>query len=224
MIVAPTDAEMHTPETPDAAEHLENDSAPEDSSTGTSGDASQQSNGDNDSASVESENNTTHRTWRERMSWVLVFSALPLMSLVLAAGAGYLRWQESSSHSTQQAEVEVMQAARDTTVAMLNYRPESVDKDLSAAQQRLTGSFKDAYASLVHDVVIPGAKQKAITAVANVVAEATVNASWRHAVVLVFVDQTITMGSDAPTDTASSVRVTLANVNGSWLVSGFDPV
>ena len=39
-----------------------------------------------------------------------------------------------------------------------------------------------------------------------------------------FVDQTVVVGSDAPTNTASSVRVTLEKVGGRWLISGFDPI
>ncbi|EUA23488.1 hypothetical protein I553_5098 [Mycobacterium xenopi 4042] len=39
-----------------------------------------------------------------------------------------------------------------------------------------------------------------------------------------FVDQTVTVGNDAPTDTASTVRVTLDKVGGHWLISGFDPI
>jgi Mce-associated membrane protein len=51
-----------------------------------------------------------------------------------------------------------------------------------------------------------------------------VSATSDHAVVLVFVDQTVTVGRDAPSNTASSVRVTLDKVKGRWLVSGFDPI
>jgi Mce-associated membrane protein len=43
-------------------------------------------------------------------------------------------------------------------------------------------------------------------------------------VVLLFVDQTVTVGQGAPTNTASSVRVTLDKVDGRWLISQFDPV
>jgi Mce-associated membrane protein len=77
---------------------------------------------------------------------------------------------------------------------------------------------------LTHDVVIPGAKQKQISAAAAVAAAASVSADPRHAVVLVFVDQTTTVGADKPSDSASSVRVTLDKVDGKWLMSGFDPV
>jgi Mce-associated membrane protein len=72
--------------------------------------------------------------------------------------------------------------------------------------------------------VIPGAKQKRISAMANVPAAASVSASANHAVVLVFVNQSTTIGDDAPTSTASSVRVTLDKVQSRWLISQFDPV
>lgn len=86
-----------------------------------------------------------------------------------------------------------------------------MDTDLGAARDRLTGEFKDSYTSLTHDVVIPGSKQKHISAVANVPAAASMSASADHAVVLVFVNQTVTVGNDPPTDTASNVRVTVSN-------------
>jgi Mce-associated membrane protein len=55
-------------------------------------------------------------------------------------------------------------------------------------------------------------------------AAASVSADPGHAVVLVFVNQTVTMGTGVPTDTASSVRITLDKVDGRWLISKFDPV
>ncbi|CAG6939289.1 hypothetical protein PICSAR126_04561 [Mycobacterium avium subsp. paratuberculosis] len=38
-------------------------------------------------------------------------------------------------------------------MALLSYRADSVDKDLAAARDRLTGEFKDAYAELTRQVV-----------------------------------------------------------------------
>jgi Mce-associated membrane protein len=77
---------------------------------------------------------------------------------------------------------------------------------------------------LISDVVIPGAKQKQISTTATVPAAASVTAESRHAVVLVFVDQTVVVGSDAPADTTSAIRVTLDKTSGHWLVSQFDPI
>ena len=107
---------------------------------------------------------------------------------------------------------------------MLSYKPDTVEQQLTAARDRLTGSFRNEYTDLTNNVVIPGAKQKQISAVANVPEAASVSANPGHAVVLVFVDQTVTVGNDVPTDTASSVRVTLDKVGDRWLISQFDPV
>lgn len=110
-------------------------------------------------------------------------------------------------------------------MALLSYRPDTVEKDLSSAQDRLTGTFRDSYVSLIHDVVIPGAKQKQISAVATVPAVGAVSATQNHAVVvLVFVNQTIIIGTDPPGNTASSVKVTLDKIGTRWLISGFEPV
>ena len=76
----------------------------------------------------------------------------------------------------------------------------------------------------MNTVVIPGAREKKISAVAQVPAASSVSASPAHAVALLFVNQTVTIGKDAPTNTTSSVRVTLDKVGGKWLVSGFEPV
>jgi Mce-associated membrane protein len=131
---------------------------------------------------------------------------------------------DNSVRNSDVARVEAMQAAKDSTIAMLSYKPDSVEQQLNAARGLLTGDFRDSYTSLINDVVIPGAKQKQISAVATVPAIASVSADPHHAVVLVFVNQTVVVGQDAPTDTASSVRVTLEKSGESWLISKFDPV
>ena len=111
-----------------------------------------------------------------------------------------------------------------STIAILSYKPETVDRDLKAAANRLAEPFRQQYTQLVNDVVAPGAKQQHITALATVPAAASVSATGKHAVVLVFVDQTTTIGNDAPTQSTSSVRVNLEKVDGRWLISQFDPV
>ncbi|WP_420715821.1 hypothetical protein [Mycobacterium sp. 663a-19] len=142
----------------------------------------------------------------------------------MAMGAGYLKWYDSSARDARLAAGESVRAASDGAVAMLSYRPDSVDKDLGAARDRLTGALKDSYSSLTHDVVIPGSKQKMISAAASVPAAASVSASPNHAIVLMFINQTITVGNEPPTNTASRVRVTLDKVNSRWLISSFDPI
>ena len=162
----------------------------------------------------------------KRIAWsrVLAFGMLPAVALLIASAAAFLKWEDSSSREDDTARIESVQAARDSTIALLSYRPDTVEKDLGAARERLTGNFRDSYTSLTHDVVIPGAKQKQISAVATVPAASSVSASGTHAVVMVFVNQTVIIGQDAPTDTASTVRVSLDKVEGRWLISQFEPI
>ncbi|WP_083138205.1 hypothetical protein [Mycobacterium alsense] len=159
-----------------------------------------------------------------RRQRIITYVLPGVLALLLACAAGFLKWQESSARGADTARAESVRAATDATVALLSYRPDTVEKDLEAARSRLTGPFLDAYTKLTHEVVIPGAKQKQISAVASIPAAASTSASARHAVVLLFVNQTIVVGHDAPTSTASSVRVTLDKVDDRWLVSQFDPV
>ncbi|WP_233213601.1 hypothetical protein [Mycobacterium hubeiense] len=163
---------------------------------------------------------------KRRVNWsrVLAFVVLPALALVLALGAGYLKWQDNSVRDSERAAQESVQAAKDSTVAILSYAPDKVEEQLTGARDRLTGEFRDSYTSLTNDVVIPGAKEKQISAVATVPAAASVSADPNHAVVLLFINQTVTVGQEAPTNTASSVRVTLDKVGDRWLISKFDPV
>ena len=161
-----------------------------------------------------------------RINWsrVLAYGVLPGLALLLALAAGFLKFQDSSGRDADLGRIEATRAARDSTVALLSYRPDTVERDLGAARDRLTGQFKDAYTSLTRQLVIPGSKQKQISAVATVQAAASVSADPDHEVVLVFVNQTTIVGNSAPAYTASSVRVMLDKIDGRWLISGFDPV
>jgi Mce-associated membrane protein len=161
-----------------------------------------------------------------RFSWtrIVAMGVLPVSALLLALGDGYLRWLDGSAHASRAAAEESVKAATDSTIAILSYRPETVDRDLTGAAGRLTGGFRQQYTQLVKDVVAPGAEQQHISAVATVPAAASVSATENQAVVLVFIDQTTTIGNDAPTQTTSSVRVTLERVHDRWLISQFDPV
>ncbi|MGX9787852.1 hypothetical protein [Mycobacterium sp. MMS18-G62] len=161
---------------------------------------------------------------RLRAKVILAYGVLPGLALLLAAGAGFLKYQAESVRQSQVATIESVQAASDSTIALLSYQPDTADKQLPAARERLTGTFRDEYTKLITDVVIPGAKQKKISAIATVPAAASMSATPNHAVVLLFIDQSVVIGSDAPTATSSTVRVTLQKDRGRWLISQFDPL
>jgi Mce-associated membrane protein len=173
--------------------------------------------------SADAADNSRHR-FRTTAARAVVFGLLPAIALLLACGLGWLKWWESGNRAAEAASAESVKVATDTTIALLSYQPDTVDKELVSARDRLTGTFRDSYTSLTNDVVIPGAKQKHISAVATVPAATAVSSTKGHAVVLVMVNQTTVVGTDAPTQTATSIKVTLDKVDGQWLVSDFSPI
>lgn len=146
------------------------------------------------------------------------------VAALLVVSAVWLFWDAHSRRSADRAGVAARQAARDSIVAMLSYRPETVEKDLDAARERLTGRFLDDYTQLIKTVVIPDAKKRAITAAAQVPSTAVVSAENDRVLVLAYVDQTMTVGTERPTVTASTVRVSMEKVDGRWLIAAFDPI
>jgi Mce-associated membrane protein len=160
----------------------------------------------------------------DRVNWlrVLVYGVLPGLALLLAMAAGLLKWQDASIRDVDIARSQSIKAARDSAIALLSFRSDTVEKEVAAARERLTGGFRDTYTQVTREVLIPNAKEQHVSAVASVPAAASVSATQNRAVVLVFVDQTVTIGNSPPTDTSSGVRVTLDKTGGRWLVSGFD--
>ncbi len=154
---------------------------------------------------------------------LVAFGLLPALALLLAGTAGWLKWLDSSV-VTQGAMAEPVAAAKDATAALLSYQADTVEEDLLAAQDRLTGEFKDSYLQLANEVVIPGSKEQGISAVATVPAAAPVSATPKQVVVLLFVNQTVVVGNDPPTDTSSVVRVSMEKLSDRWLVSDFEAI
>ncbi|WP_445169952.1 hypothetical protein ACTXG7_11930 [Mycolicibacterium sp. Dal123E01] len=125
--------------------------------------------------------------------------------------------------STQARQV-VMDVAKTSVVKLLSYTPENVDTTLNEAVALTTGEFRDSFTQLIRDVVIPGARQKNITAISTVPAVAVESLTADTAKLIVFIDQTVTTGSAEPELIPSSVRLRLENVNGAWLVATFTPL
>lgn len=157
-------------------------------------------------------------------SRILVFGVLPGLALLLALTAGFLKYVDNSVRDNQSAGIESLQVAKGSTVALLSYKPDTVEKQLTDARSLLTGEFLSSYTNFTTNVVIPRAKQQKISASSQVPAAASVSANPDHAVALLFVNQTVVVGENQPYDNVSAVRVTLDKVGDKWLISRFDPV
>jgi len=181
---------------------------------------------DCDTADVDAAHLDSLKAQRRRRACVhvLAYGFIPGLIMLSAVAVGYLRWQDFSARDLRTARAESVHAATDSTIKMLSYRPDTVENDLASAGNRMTGTFRDSYTQLIRDVVIPGSKQRRISAVATVPAAASVSVTPSRAVVLLFVNQSIIVGTDPPSSTASSVKVTLDRVNNHWLISDFTPI
>lgn len=131
----------------------------------------------------------------------------------------------SVDQQIQERQKQVTGAARDGTVALLSYAPETLDKDLANAKSHLTGEFLKYYSQFTDQIVAPAARQKGVKTEATVARAAVSELHADSAVVLVFVNQ-VTTSKDRPDPAlaTSSVVVKLANTEGHWLISEFNPV
>lgn len=125
----------------------------------------------------------------------------------------------------QERQKQVTDAARDGTVALLSYAPDTLDKDLANAKSHLTGEFLKYYSQFTDQIVAPAAKQKGVKTEATVARAAVSELNPDNATVLVFVNQ-VTTSKDRPDPAlaTSSVMVKLTKTGGRWLIAEFNPI
>jgi Mce-associated membrane protein len=154
----------------------------------------------------------------------LVLALLFLVSGALAAWvyvAQYRPDQQTDAAAGQSA----VDAARDGIVALLSYKPDTLNQDIAAAKSHLTGDFLNYYDQFTRDVVTPAAKEKKLTTTAQVSGAAASELHPNSAVVLLFVNQaTVSKDRPDPAMASSSVLVSLTKVHGKWLIAKFEPI
>ena len=190
---------------------------------------------DADADEAQSDDETTER---DLMSWIggkvarrrhvkLVPLVLVLLLLVSGALAAWLyvkqyRPDEQTDNTAAQSAVN---AARDGVVAILSYKPDTLNQDFAAAKSHLTGDFLNYYDQFTQQIVTPAAREKALTTTAQVVGAAASELQPNSAVVLLFVNQaTVSKERPDPAMASSTVLVSLTKVHGTWLISKFQPI
>ncbi|OBH08110.1 hypothetical protein [Mycobacterium sp. E1747] len=156
--------------------------------------------------------------WRSTVGTVLVVGAM------IVAASLYFHLYRPDQQVGDVAAHRAVQAASDGTVAVLSYAPDNLDRDFGKAKSYLTGDFLAYYTKFTEQIAVV-AQQKHVTETAQVVRAAVSELHPDSAVVLVFINQTATSKEKPePQTTASSARVTLRKVKGSWLISQLDPL
>jgi Mce-associated membrane protein len=154
----------------------------------------------------------------------IVLISLLLISSGAAAWLYFKQYRPDQQTNTSVANA-VISSASDGTVALLSYSPDTLDKDFANAKSHLSGDFLSYYNQFTEQIVAPAAKQKSLKTNARVLGAAVQELHPDSAVVLVLVDQSTTSKDNPdPSMASSSVLVSLARVNGNWLITKFDPV
>ncbi|CRZ18282.1 hypothetical protein [Mycolicibacterium neworleansense] len=157
---------------------------------------------------------------RRRVSLPVVLAAI---ALVLAITSGVFRWLTVAQDESDTARVESVQAAKEITVQMLSYETESVEEQLTAVRERMTGDFLGTYTAMINEV-IPAAQAQRIAAVADVLRAGVVSAKPDTAEIVLFVNQSVQVGDHMPEKTPSVARVTMVKEGDRWLMSQYEPV
>lgn len=152
-----------------------------------------------------------------------------LVLLLLVSGALatwlYFKQYRSDEQTDAAAAQSAVNAARDGVVALLSYKPDTLNQDFAAAKSHLTGDFLNYYDQFTREIVTPAAKEKALTTTAQVVGAAASELQPNSAVVLLFVNQaTVSKDRPDPAMASSTVLVSLTKVHGKWLINKFQPI
>ena len=166
---------------------------------------------------------------RSRRSVRSLVSAV-LLAVALVGSAGMAGWLYVNDYrpdqQTDPAAAQVaLEAAKTGTIALLSYSPESLDQDFANAKSKLTGDFLSYYTQFTEQIVTPAAREKSVKTAASVVRAAVSEIEPDNAEVLVFINQTTTSKENPDgAFAASSVKVGMTKIDGSWLIESFDPV
>ncbi|MGE2690803.1 hypothetical protein [Mycolicibacterium pulveris] len=163
------------------------------------------------------------RAVRRHLGVILV--AVALVGSAGAAAGIYFTLYRPIQQTDEAAANVVLEAAKNGTVAMLSYSPETLDQDFAAAKSNLTGEFLSYYDQFTNQIVRPAATEKNVKTSAAVVRAAVADMQPDSAEVLVFVNQ-VTTSKENPDGAfaASSVKVGMDKIDGRWLISEFNPV
>jgi Mce-associated membrane protein len=190
-----------------------------------SADAADEARQDDDATAPDTTSSLGDEVARRRVKIVpVVLVLLLLLSGALAVWLYVDQYRPDQQTDTAAAQSAV-DAARDGTVALLSYKPDTLNQDFAAAKSHLTGDFLNYYDQFTQQIVTPAAKEKALTTTAQVVGAAASEVHPNSAVVLVFVNQVTTSKERPdPAMASSSVLVSLTKVHGTWLITKFQPV
>ena len=146
-------------------------------------------------------------------------AALAAAFVVLLAATGFLGWQVLQDRQLRQASEEAQRAAVSYAQVLTSIDSDKVDENFKEVLDGATGEFKDMYSQSSVELRQLLVENKA-TARGVVVDSAVQSASKDKAVVLLFVDQSVSNTKlPDPRIDRSRMKMTLEKVDGRWRAS-----
>jgi Mce-associated membrane protein len=181
-----------------------------------------------DEAEVDSPERVKRRRLRLSPRLRRIVSVVLVLLLLISGGVAtwlYFKQYRPDQQTDARVARTVVSAASDGTTALLSYSFDSLDKDFAAARAHLGGDFLSYYDQFTSQSAGPLAQQKSMKATATVTGAALSELHPDWAVVLVFVDQvTTTKDTPQPSVAVSSALVHMTRINGTWLITRFNPL
>ncbi|MBO0872771.1 MAG: hypothetical protein J2P19_05215 [Pseudonocardia sp.] len=156
---------------------------------------------------------------------VLIRNGLAASVLLALVLAGVLGWRTYTAAADERATSAALAEASARTAALLSYSAPTLDADLARAKQQVTGDFTQRFDQLANTLIAPSTREQGITTKAVVARSAVIDTKPDRVVVLLFVNQTTTKPTQPePMRSMSQAKVTMAYVNGAWLIADLLPV
>lgn len=160
--------------------------------------------------------------WQQRASASVVILAAVVVALAASTGVLFFQWQ--TQQSANSARTAAVSAAQQKVPALLSYSYSSFGSDLAQAETGMTARFRATYGQLMTGQIEPAATKHQVVTQATVSATSVITAQPDSAILLLFLSQqtkTNTKQESVLNDTA--VRVTMRQVNGTWLIDDLTP-
>ncbi|MGE2688970.1 tetratricopeptide repeat protein [Mycolicibacterium pulveris] len=166
-------------------------------------------------AKADDQEQPTARKWRR---YVLPGAVVAAFVVVLAA-AGYLGWQLWQERQVAQAGQDARQAATEYAQVLTSIDSAKVDENFDAVLDGATGEFKDMYSQSSEQLRQLLIDNKA-SAHGVVLESAVQSATKDEAVILLFVDQSVTNTNvPDPRIDRSRIKMTMEYADGRWRAS-----
>jgi Mce-associated membrane protein len=155
----------------------------------------------------------------------LVAGVIGVLLVLTLAGGVVLGQQALRGHRAEQARSEASAAAREAAETVLSYDYRSLDQNFAASRALLTPEFAADFDQTTK-VVTEQAKKVKATVRAEVREVGVRDGDADRVTLLVFVNQTTTstITENKPRVDLNRARVTMARIDGQWLVRSIEPL